>query len=1116
MKRDTLVKSIVAVIALVMAMIAGCSPAAPSGPDLPADSFDLSEANNQTLAQVGDRFLALAGDGSVATAASALLAELQAGFAGVSSATLGTDGSTLFLTLRDGSVALLNTNRTVFGPWDSSLLAAKHAPAAVDAPTAYKAIHRAAARMLPGSSECPNQDTPVTRNVLIINTAAVSSPSTDGYVQQIQDALISYGWQPTEIDVRTRAGTGDRTFAPTSLTEVEGYGMVFIIAQGCLADPGSGVPHGYIQCCRPGSHTDVLSMEMAAELLGERDTGRLIRGETPAEGGGFVKDIYVRDDCLIERMKVTSGAMVCFIAPHSWSVASGLAERGAGATLGWDGAFEGADGQRTVLGMLSRMTAANTWTTDEQAYANLMLSGLGLSHDPAGHATQARIAGTAGDFYLPAWGAFTVDTAEIPDDAVNVEVDVTYAACPDFALNFTMIVSDTVDTLRMPAGEATVAVKAFNAAGEIVGTGLQKVLLNGGRNDITLITCKATVRLYTRDYPESGVNALARLRVEFVYPYTLRDAPPPAELNLSDIAAWSTEIWAGKLSVRSTGLNAAGLLIGEEIQEVEIACGNQTIDVCFGWARFEATRYPPGTASIRVVSDHANAPGPFTFAPGGSAEAYGFRVDGVVHFTAEALDASGSAIASVSETVTIAAGENVVALDLLNYGITVAADPTEIAADGREQSRITATLRYWQTGDTTAPTGSPVVGKSVLFGTTLGSFSGTNPATTDVNGQVTIQLSGTTSGSATVVASVAADVKEGKCLVQIGDPNGGQTLFVIYHGQGQQTPGANASVGARVKDATDRGVPNALVRFRLLSGTVQLVEPLDVLTNEDGAAGVGVRSDGPAIGLVEVSVADTTLVKHCVAYLQFTCTLSRTSASLEIDNGELVLDVSGTANMASLGLPYRWEWHTYPRQGRLIRGGTRGVDAAAVLDVIPDTPMAKLSRGVEPDTSLGVTTGPACEVDGDWQQLGWVPSPTECLVEFYQNVVATLPVTFESRWKPIEGSSQCQAKVVARFAGSGPSGNIRYIVSNPNDHGQVGGDWYDGANRVASNSTSAVSIIIVQDTYLGPEPPDAWIAQKLESYEEKYSGMSIRVSASPRDVHSSSFPYRSFDPWQGW
>ncbi|MBN1489126.1 MAG: hypothetical protein JXA69_04345 [Phycisphaerae bacterium] len=1113
MERDTLVKSIVGVVAVIMALIAGCSPAAPSGPDLPAGSFDLSEANNQTLAQVGDRFLALAGDGSVATAASALLAELQAGFAGVSSATLGTDGSTLFLTLRDGSVALLNTNRTVFGPFDSSLLAAGHAPVAGDVPIAFKAIHGAAARMLPGSSECPNQDTPITRNVLIINTAAVSSPSTDGYVQQIQDALIAHGWQPTEIDVRTRAGTGDRTFAPTSLTEVEGYGMVFIIAQGCVADPGGGVPHGYIQCCRPGSHTDVLSMEMAAELLGERDTGRLIRGETPAEGGGFVKDIYVRDDCLIERMRVTSGAMVYFIAPHSWSVASGLAAQGAGATLGWDGAFEGADGQRTVLGMLSRMTAANTWTTDEQAYANLMLSGLGLSHDPAGHATQARIAGTAGDFYLPAWGAFTVDTAEIPDDAVNVEVDVTYAACPDFALNFTMIVSDTVDTLRMPAGEATVAVKAFNAAGEIVGTGLQKVLLNGGRNDITLMTCKATVQLYPREYPESGVNAMARLRVEFVYPYTLRDAPPPVELNLSDIAAWSTEIWAGKLSVRSTALNAAGQAVGEQVREVEIACGNRTIDVCFGWARFEATRYPPGTASIQVVSDYASAPGPFTFAPGGSAEAYGFRVDGVVHFTAEARDASGSAIASVSETVTIACGENVVSFDLLNYGITVSADPTEIAADGREQSRITATLRYWQTGDTTAPSGPPVVGKSVLFGTTLGSLSGTNPATTDVNGQVTIQLSGTTSGSATVVASVAADSKEGKCLVQIGDPNAGQTLFVVYHGQGQQTPGANASVGARVKDAGGRGVSNALVRFRLLSGTVQLVEPLEVLTNEDGAAGVGVRSDGPAVGLVEVSVAGTALVKQCVAYLQFTCTLSRTNASLEIDNGELFLDVSGTANLASLGIPYQWWWHKYPRGGRLIRGGTDAVGASATLEAIPDATGAKLWRGAEPNTSMGITTEPACQVDGDWQALSWVPSPTQCLVEFYQNVVATIPVSIESRWKPVENSDYYQAKVVARFAGSGPAGNIRFIVSNPNDHGQVGGDWYDGSNRLASNSDSQISIIITQESYFETQAPDAWIAQKVQSYQDKYGGLSISVSAYPRTLNSGNV---SSDPWKGW
>ncbi|NLX13796.1 MAG: hypothetical protein GXY44_09115 [Phycisphaerales bacterium] len=1119
MTRRALLASIPSIFTLLIVFVAGCVPTDPPGPDYPDDLLDLSEANSLTLQKIANRFLSLVGDGSDAAATSALMAELQRGFAGISSATLGADGCTISLQMSDESVALLNTNRSVFGSEDSSPAGTNRVLTRVPLPTAHKTIHDKAARTLPGSYDCPGKDTPPKRNVLIINTAAVSNPSTNDYVQQLQDALIAQGWPASDIELRSRAGTDNRTFTPLSLTQVEGYGMVFVIGQGCVADV-SGVQHGYIQCCRTGSFTEILTPEELSDVLDERDAGRMIRCETPTESGGFVSDIYVRDDCLVEAMRMTPGAMVYFIAPHSWTVASGLAEQDASATLGWDGAFQGTDGQRAVLGMLARMTAANTWTTDSQAYANLMLSGLGLSEDPAGHATQARIAGTDGDFYLPAWGVFTVDTTNVPDDTTDVEVDVTYAACPDFSLNFTMAVTDTVDTLRLPAGEATIAVKALDITGEVLGSGLQNVPINGGLNDIRLITCKATVKLYLDEYPASGVNALARIRVEFIYPYALPDAPLPAELNLAHVAGWSAEIWAGRITIQSTALNAAGQVVGEQVQEVDIACGHETIDICFGWVRLEATRYPPNTKSVRVVSDDENAPGPFTLTPGGSTEVYGFRVDDLVNFTAEALDASGNVIASRSETVAITCGENDVPLDLMNYGIDVSADPAVIAADGRERSSITATLRYWQAGDTTTPTGRPVAGKRVEFGTTWGSLIGTNPATSNANGQVAIQLSGTANGLATVVASVAEDMKEGKCVVQIGNENFAYSLSVLYRGQGQQIPGARGEVGAIVKDAKGYGAADVPVHFRLIGGSIKLVEPLATFTDKDGHANVEVRSTGPAIGLVEVSVPDTLLIKHCVAYLQFTCSLSRTTASIEIDHGELYLEANPTVSLGSLGVPYQWYWHQYPRQGRLIHGGTAGVDAAAQLEAIPDTNRAKVSGGSEPDTSMAITAEPACEVDGEWTTLGWVPPPPECLVEFYQNVVATLDVVFESRSQLIDNVTPAyyEAKVVARFTGAGPASNIRYIVSNPLDYGQVSDNWWDGNNRTASNSSSPISIVINQASYHETQPPDSWIAQKLQSYQDQYDGMSISVSSYPYPSYgvSGDISATSFDPWRGW
>lgn len=1096
-------------------IVSGCSPSEQSGSPYPTGWLDVSDANNQILDTLTSRFLALAGEESDSTAVSALVAELQAGSAKGVSATLGDDGCTIFLRLPDGSVALLNTNRAVFGSKDA-LSAASGARTGRKMPAIAAGDLRRTGRMIPATFACPGHDTPEKRNVLIVNTAAVSNPSTNEYVQQIQNALADQGWQPGEIDVRTRDGDGDRTFTPFSLTSVAGYGMVFIIAQGCRADPGGG-NHSYIQCCRSGSYMDVLTADALGEVIGDRDTGRLIRCETPRESGGFVREIYIRDDCLVEKMSLAPGALVYFVAPHSWSAAQGLAERDAGATLGWEGAFGGDDGLRALLGMLSRMTADNTWTTDQQAYQNLIMSGLGLSADPAGRASQARIAGTDGDFYLPAWGSFAIDTANFPADAVDAEVEVTYAACPDFLLTFTIAVGDTVDTLRLPSGEATISVKARNIAGEVLGTGRQTTPINGGRNDIPLATCKATVRLYLNEYPKTGDDAVARLRVEFVYPYPLSDPPLPAELSLSSVAGWSADIWAGSVTVRATALNAAGRVVGRQTRDVDLMCGDETIDLCFGWARLAATRYPADTASIRVTSDNADAPGPFTFAPGGSAIASGLTVDGVVNFTAEARDADGGVIASREQTATIACGENAVPLDLLNYGIIVSADPDTINDDGVDTSHITATLRYWQAGDTTAPTGRPVVGKAVTFATTLGTLTGANPATTDANGRARIDLTGTAAGLADVHAVVADDLEEGKCVVQIGNPTLARSLDVTYAAPGQEQPGAAGAVNALLKDARGNRAPGVPVHFRLVTGTVQLVEPLDVLSNENGVASVVVRSDGPAIGLVEVTVPGTLLIRHCVAYLQFTCSLSPTYSNIEVDNGEVMLDANPTVDLAAAGMPCEWGWPQYPRKGRLIRGGTAAVDGGAVIEPVEGTARARVCRGNEPGTGLGIFANVSCEVDGKWKPI--LSCGQEVRVEFYQNVIATLPISIESRSKTIAGfPTRYQAKVVARFVGSGPANNIRYLVINPNDHGQVGGDWYDGNNRRAVNTTSQVSIVVNQALYNETQPPDDWLASKVAAYQDAYGGLSISISSYPGTVTpvAGDLSARSFDPWEGW
>ena len=889
---------------------ASCGPSSSStseGPQYPDSVLDLSDANNQTLTEVSERLRTLAGSGSPTQAATALVAELQAGRAGVSSAGLGSDGYTIFLKMSDGSPALINTNTAAFSSDGSPRVAAAGVSRSARS-TAGKAVEQLTAYTVSASASCPGQVTPGSAKTLIVNTAAISHPNTNAYVTELRDALVADGWSPGDVTVRTRQGDEDHAFTPLSMTDLAGFDLVFIIAQGCMVDPGDGVQHAYLQCCRAGNITDVMQPEQWITLSGERNNGRLIRCQTVTESGGYLNEVYARDDLLIEQMSVNAGAMVCFIAPNSWTVANGLGERGVGSSFGWQGSFSGRDGQLAALGMLRRMTADNTWTTDEQAFESLVASDQASSYGPGGVGAFAKLAAITGDFYMPAWARFSVDTDHFPSTATQAKVQVRYSACPGFAMDFTMRVGESPDAGLLPAGEATVTVEALNAAGETVGSGLQKAAINGGLNEIKLATCKGTAKIHLSYYPTDGANATTKVRMEFTYPYEMADAPQPVELSPADAAQWSMEIPAGKIRVHATAKNAAGSVVGEQTRDAEIECDISPIDVCFGWVKLQASKTTPNMTSVRVTTDNEQATGPFTFSPGSSAQVCGLKVGQVVTFTAVGLDNGGNPISTASQSVTVACGENTVDLDLTNYGILIAAQPGQIAADGAQSSLITATLRYWKAGDSLAPTGDPVVGKSVQFGTTLGTLSGLNPVTTNAGGQASIQLSSTQGGAATVTAFVSEDHRQNSVIVAIGDTEQDMTLFLKYDPTyGGTSKDALVEANVRHKDGTPAaGVP---VHFRLAGGQMDLVGDVDRVTIGSGTTAIVVHTDVPAYALIEVTVPGTTLIKRKLVCLGVSVEVSPAASSLAIDKDEVILTARANPDPTTLGFIAQASWY---------------------------------------------------------------------------------------------------------------------------------------------------------------------------------------------------------------
>ncbi|NLX12459.1 MAG: hypothetical protein GXY44_02250 [Phycisphaerales bacterium] len=1028
---------------------------------------------------------------SVSQAAAALLAELQGGYPGVSSATLGGDGTTIFLTMSDGAVSMLNTNNQPFTDDGTPSQAARTTLAGEGL---YKTIGHATARIMTTTPPCTDQITPATRKVLIINTAAISHPGTQQYVQEIKDALIAEGWLPTDIDVRSRAGSDDRAFLPDSMTRAVGYGLVFIIAHGCLADPGDGVQHAFIQCCRTGGVTEVLQPEQWAILMDERNKARLIRCQTPAENGGFVKDIYARDDYLIEQMAVGDEALVYFIAPHSWSVANGIAEQGAGSSLGWEGAFHGNDGQRAVLGMIRRMTADNTWTTDVQAFENLLASGLGTSQAPDDQTTTAKLTDIAGAFYLPAWGHFTVDPDNFPEKAVQADVSISYADCPGTAIDFTINANESMDMEYLSAGEATVTVQALNNAGDIIGSGLHKIPVNGGQNDLQLATCEGTAKIRLFEYPEEGRDAATRIYIEFVYPFDFEDAPDPVDLRVTEVAQWSELVPAGKITVHATALNASGQSVGEYSRDAEIECDISPIELCFGWIKLKASNVTANTTSVRVTSDSPRVPGPYEFPAGGSMEIYGAKIDEVIHFAMEELDNSGHAVSSTTKTVTVACGQNVVDLDLANYGILMGAEPSEIAADGLETSLITATLRYWKAGDTLVPTGDPVAGKSVQFSTSLGTLSGINPVVTNANGQATILLSSTQGGVATVRAFVQADQKQGSISVTFGSAGSDMTLNLKWAPTfaGTTATSGVCEAGVRNKDGTPAaGVP---VHFALVAGGVELLGALDTVTSGSGTAAIQVRSNVPAFGLIEATVPGTSLVKRRLTFFGLKVIVSPSVSSLLIDKDEVLLTASASPDPASVGLPVQCDWFLQSGTSRPIRNGTAAAYARYDFLEIPNTIQAKVSRGVEPDTSCIISAELSYYVDGELSEgVSWTGSVAPATIQFHGKG-KTVGIEFDStqRELPDTNPKLYATTVKAYFPLDGPDGKVRCIVNNSKDDGQtaVPPGWQDGTNTLLDSCATCV-FTVASDSSNATENPGAWIAERMQKYQEDYGHLTI-------------------------
>jgi len=93
---------------------------------------------------------------------------------------------------------------------------------------------------------------------------------------------------------------------------------------------------------------------------------------------------------------------------------------------------------------------------------------------------------------------------------------------------------------------------------------------------------------------------------------------------------------------------------------VTMACGPNSMDVCFGWLELTPPEVPPGTTSVVAESTAEHAPGPLALARDAMTPMTGFAVGETITLTTTARDDGGALVGGSTRALTIGCGGNVV------------------------------------------------------------------------------------------------------------------------------------------------------------------------------------------------------------------------------------------------------------------------------------------------------------------------------------------------------------------------------------------------------------------------------------------------------------------------
>lgn len=763
--RSSLIRVPIALLFLTAALFvtgltqsAGC----PRDGSTASVDFSLSEQQQRSLNQAASRYIALRDLQGAAAARAALVDELNAGFPHIKQAELGADGYSIRVVLEDGTVAAINTNSISFAPALTQTALARSVaawPSGGQTPRSKPAQVRQGS---PATAVCTVTGRPV-RPVRILNPANTSNHgAAQADVAAVKAKLHALGWEDADIDLIEPAAADDLSTVPHHFLDLADVGIVVFVAHGGVWRASDGQDHFFLQCCSMGSRSGSVSDAEREQYAEWQLDGRLAAATTISESGEPITEFWMRDDLFNEFLRLKPNALVCMMASNSWRLADAFAAQSVGSYFGWDGTTV-AEMSGTAAFLLGAM--AEPPQTDEQARqaALAQYSGMAGGATGASAAVLLKLYTDSKKSLLTAWGSVATDPNSVPRDAGRVDVHIRPTDCPSSPIEFTMSPTETYLLDDLSPGEAAVEAEVRDAAGGLLGTGLTKpTIVGGGHNPLEVKICTGNLKLKIGAYPPDTGEVLLELHYNnSSLKAPIADAIAPTQtVELTDIPSAAAEVQAFAYGAADSGYS---------VTPVDIACGDNEQTICFGWLKLALGKLPFNTSIVTFTTNSAHVPSEITLSPGETRLVTGLDLHQDVIFTATAVDSQGGIVATKQISATIGCGENLLTANLDNYGIILAADPQRIPADGVSTSTITATLRAWAGGDVLTPTGDPVAGKPVHFGTSIGAFGGDDTITTDSAGQARINFSCALEGEAYINASVADDAKQAQVVVNVGD-----------------------------------------------------------------------------------------------------------------------------------------------------------------------------------------------------------------------------------------------------------------------------------------------------------------------------------------------------------